>query len=506
MAKYKRYDYSQTMLVPVSLEEQLMPGTLEFAIHTLVETRMDMSGFAERFSNDETGRTAYDPKILLKVVLLGYSRGMISSRKLERACRENVVFMALTCGQHPDHSTIAAFVATMQEEIQPLFRDVLLVCDELGLLGGTEFALDGCRLPGNASKKWSGTFSVLQDKKERLERRVQQLLGEQVVADRQEDKDCADVTKRNKQVEQIQKQAERIERFLQENAAKPGTQYHEVKSNITDNESAMMHTAHGAVQGYNSQALVDAKQQVIVQGEAFGWGQDHYHVVPVIDGAKQNLIAIGHAEDYFEEVILSADTAYHSSASIKKCEDEKIDAYIPDKDFRKRDPRFAGKVLSTARRRKQFSRKDFHYDAAVDQYICPNGKRLLLKTDKARASGMIYRRYCAQAQDCMVCTLRQGCINKKGEGKHKTLMIPVAPEGRNYSQEMAAKIDTERGRKIYPRRTAIVEPVFANLRIQKLLNRFTLRGKLKVNIQWLLYCMVHNIEKIAHFGYGFAPG
>ena len=77
MAKYKRYDYSQTVLLPVSLEEQLMPGTLEFALHTLVETRMDMSQFAERFCNDETGRSAYDPKILLKIVLLAYARGMI---------------------------------------------------------------------------------------------------------------------------------------------------------------------------------------------------------------------------------------------------------------------------------------------------------------------------------------------------------------------------------------------------------------------------------------------
>ncbi len=147
MAEYKRYDYSQTVLLPVSLEEQLMPGTLEFALHTLVETRMDMSRFAERFCNDETGRTAYNPKILLKVVLLGYARGMISSRKVERACRENVVFIALTCGQHPDHSTIAAFVSSMQEEIQPLFRDVLLVCDELGLLGERNLRLMAAECP-----------------------------------------------------------------------------------------------------------------------------------------------------------------------------------------------------------------------------------------------------------------------------------------------------------------------------------------------------------------------
>jgi hypothetical protein len=70
--------------LPVSLEDQLMPGTLEFDIHTLVETRLDTSGFEQKYRNDETGRSAYDPKILLKVVLLGYARGLISSRKAHR--------------------------------------------------------------------------------------------------------------------------------------------------------------------------------------------------------------------------------------------------------------------------------------------------------------------------------------------------------------------------------------------------------------------------------------
>ena len=100
---------------------------------------------------------------------------------------------------------------------------------------------------------------------------------------------------------------------------------------------------------------------------------------------------------------------------------------------------------------------------------------------------------------------REGCISKKGKkGKRKYLFIPVKAEWRNYSQEMAAKMDTQRGREIYPHRIAIVEPVFANIRTQKRLDRFTLRGKVKVNIQWILYCMVHNIEKIANFGSAFA--
>src|SRR5512136_3248275 len=178
MAKYKPYNYSQRVMIPISLEDQLIPGTLEFAIHTLVEDRMDLSVFEDRYNNDETGRWAYDPKVLLKVVLFSYSRGLISSRKMERACRENITFMALTCGQCPDHSTIAAFVSSMKDEILPLFRDVLLVCEESHLLGGTLFALDGCKLPSNASKELSGTFNDLKKKKEKLSKTVRFLMAQ----------------------------------------------------------------------------------------------------------------------------------------------------------------------------------------------------------------------------------------------------------------------------------------------------------------------------------------
>ena len=224
MAKYKHYNYSQTVLLPVSLSDQLMPGTLEFAINTLVEERLDLSQFDKRYNNDETGRSAYNPKVLLKAVLLAYSRGIIHSRKIEKACKENVTFMALTCGQQPDHSTIAAFVSTMREQIQPLFRDVLLVCEEMGLLGGSEFSLDGCKLPSNASKQWSGAFSVLKGKKELIERRVQHLLEQQIEADRIEAETLPEEPNRDKQIAKLKKQAERIERFLKDNDEKPGKQ------------------------------------------------------------------------------------------------------------------------------------------------------------------------------------------------------------------------------------------------------------------------------------------
>jgi transposase len=500
MAKFKPYDYRQRVLLPVSLEDQLMPGTLEFAIHTLVEKRLDMSIFAGKYRNDETGRTAYDPKILLKVVLLAYSRGFISSRKIEQACQENVVFIALACGQQPDHSTIAAFVSSMKDEILPLFRDVLLVCEEMNLLGGTMFALDGCKLPSNASKEWSGTFPELHKKKQKIEAKVAQLLAEQMQADQNKKNPSEPKSSgksRQQQVEKLQKKAELINRWLAENLPKQGAAGRENQSNITDNDSAKMMTSHGAIQGYNSQAFIDGKYQVIVHGEAFGDGQDHGHIPPMLTGALANLQSLGHEQDYFKGKILTADSNYHTQVNLRKCQELGVDAYIPDRKFRNRDPRFATQKRQQARR---FTLQDFHHDKSLDRYICPHGRVLKLLVKRVLDHGYLYRKYIAAEKDCQACPLKSRCIYGK-DGKRKHLAVPL---GESLSKQMVEKIETEEGRRIYPQRLAIAEPVFANIRINKRLDRFTLRGKVKVNIQWLMYCLVHNIEKILNYGLAYA--
>jgi transposase len=508
MARYKPRDYAQEVLLPVSFKHQLMPGTLEFAIHTLVETRMDMSIFDSKYSNDETGRAAYDPKILLTVVLLAYSRGILSSRRIERVCRENVTFMALTCGQYPDHSTIAAFVSSMKGEILSLFRDILLVCEEEKLLGGTVFALDGCKLPSNASKEWSGTIEELKKKKERIESKVEQLLEEQLEEDKREGGSSkkggtSEEANHEKQIEKLQKTADRIGKWLEENDAKIGRKGKEIKSNVTDNESAKMMTSHGTIQGYNGQALADKKHQVVVHGEAFGNGQDHGLVPPMIDGAKENVKEIGLPENYFKDKIFTADSDYHSATNIAKCEEEKLDAYIPDIRFRKRDKRFSNQLRQRSKGKGIFTRNDFKYMQATDQYLCPQGKVLNVNCKRQVSSGNVYRRYVSQEKDCEGCKLRGRCITKK-VGRRKALMVPIGTVGTNLSKQMVAKIDTEKGRKIYAQRMAIVEPIFGNIRIQKRMDGFTLRGKDKVNIQWVLYCMVHNIEKILKYGVAYA--
>jgi len=506
MAKFKSYDYSQRVMIPVSLEEQLVPGTLGFAIQTLVEDRMDRSVFEDRYRNDETGRMAYDPKLLLKVVLLGYARGLIFSRKREQACRENVTFMALACGQRRITVRSRFLFPRCRRRLYLFFGMFCWYAKRVDCWGGRFLRWTGASFPkSNASKEWSGKISDLVRRKEKMEQRVTELLKRQVEADQKDDKEekDSDIFKglnRPKQVERLRRKAERIRQFLKENGAKIGRTGKEIKSNVTDNESANMMTSPGGVQGYNGQAVVEGKFQVIVHGEAFGEGQDHYPVAPMVEGTKGNLGAIGHPEDCFEDKVWVADSNYSSPANWEACREEKLDAYIPDKKFRRRDPRFATQERWESGRRKKFGWEDFRYQRETDKYVCPNGKVWHRIAKKAIVDGIIYRRYVANREDCLGCELRARCLMGKIL-RGRSLSIPVGVVPGNLLKEMGEKVDTERGREIYHQRIGIAEPVFANIRAVKGLDRFTLRGKIKVNIQWVLSCMVHNIGKIMSYGF-----
>jgi transposase len=234
MARYKHYDYNQMTMVPVVLEDQLSPETLEYAIHHLIEDHLDLKIFNQRYNNDETGRKAIDPKVLLKIILFGYSRGLISSRQLEKACKENIVFMALSCGETPDHSTIADFISTMQNEIMSLFTQVLLICEEEGLLGGSHFSIDGVKLPSNASKEWSGKFDDLRVKKEKIEKKIEEIMEEHKAEDMKSEKlkgkgnDDEKDKRNNNRLKSLKQKAERIEKFLKENEPRTGTTDKEV--------------------------------------------------------------------------------------------------------------------------------------------------------------------------------------------------------------------------------------------------------------------------------------
>jgi hypothetical protein len=149
-----------------------------------------------------------------------------------------------------------------------------------------------------------------------------------------------------------------------------------------------MHTSHVTVQGYNGQAIVDSKHQVIVHGEAIGKGLDNDDLPPVVDGAKKNFESIGKSKDYFKGKIVTADSSYHRVTHLTKCNEEKLDAYIPDNKFRNRDKRFASRV-GYRPRSKKFTFADFQYEGDKDEYICPNDKRLKPLVKSGRHKGKL---------------------------------------------------------------------------------------------------------------------
>jgi transposase len=348
-------------------------------MHILVHRDVDTSIVESRYQNDTAGSPAYDPKVLLKVVLFAYSRGSISSRKIEQACRENITFMALAGGMVPDHSTIAAFISSMKEVMVARFREILLVCEEQGLLGGTHCALDGLKRPATAAKEWSGTFADLRQKQEPLAQKVKTLLAETTSADQEGEppnpaEQPSEPDKVHEQSQRLAKQAARMEKFFTAHEPKRGKRGKALQSHVTDTDSANMQTAHGVMQGYNGQARVEAKHQVIPQAEACGNGQDYGHVAPMLEGAKGNGTAIGRPQDDVEGKRVSADSHYHSKANLTTCVQETRDAYIPDPHFRQRAPRLATQERHKTHPPEKCIFEDFTYDQEHDGDVCPNDK------------------------------------------------------------------------------------------------------------------------------------
>ena len=197
MARYKKVNYDQLEMIPINFSEQILEGTFEYTLNYLIEKKIDLSCFDSNYNNDKTGSKAILPSVLLKVILFAYSKGIISSRNIENACRTNIIFKALSANTVPDHSTIAAFVSGMKNQIKMIFQYVLMVCSSSGLIGGEMFAVDGCKITSNASKEWSGTLSELKKKKDKFGKLALMLLNKHQEEDKKGNMEAADIVATN---------------------------------------------------------------------------------------------------------------------------------------------------------------------------------------------------------------------------------------------------------------------------------------------------------------------
>jgi len=506
MARYKHIDTSPRFIA-VDLERQLLPGTFEYALNHLVDHELDLAHFDARYKNDHTGASAYPPAMLLKVVLFAYSRGIVSSREIARACMDQVIFIALSGDSAPHFTTFAGFVSTVGGEIVPLFKDVLLICDRMGLIGREMFAIDGVKLPSNASKARSGTRADFQRQADKMEAAAKAMLA------RHRENDMLPVEpdlaeKETRQIERLTTEAAQIRQWLSDHPEdRKGAKGKIVKSNRTDNESAKMATSKGVIQGYCGVAAVDDKHQIIVEAQAHGTGSEQALLMPVVSAVTPLCTP---------DTLITADAGYHSDANLKALAEQDRPALIADNQMRKRDERFKDQakykappdpLYDKAHPKKtagDYRPKDFDYDADAGTCICPAGKSLYQNGSNCNHNGHLAVKFQGALRDCLPCTQRDKCLRKPETTKTRQVSFfygKTLGTTLSYGDRMKRAIDSERGRRLYGGRFATVEPVFGNIRHNKALDRFTLRGQKKVDTQWKLYCLVHNIEKLAHHGY-----
>ena len=500
MARYKEVDM-RPRLLPVDLEAQLVPGTFAHALHHLID-ELDLAAFDARYRNDDNGAPAHDPAMLLRAVLLGYSQGLVSSRHIERACRENVLFVAITGDAKPHFTTIAAFVSCSRDAIATVFAQVLAILGKEGLIGREMFAIDGVKLPSNASKHRSGTRADFLARAEKLERAARVMLDRH----RDNDDDTSPEDPHGKaaaRIERIQREAAQIRSWLAIHPTdRKGPTGGLRKSNLTDHESAKLATDKGVIQGYSGIAVVDAAHQIIVEAQAHGTGSEQELLIPVLQACAGQLTP---------DTLITADAGYHSEANLRALASRDIEALIADPGMRRRDERYAGQDKYSSkpdplhdksakpRQRKVFAANEFIVAADQSHAICPAGKRLYRNGKDCTIGGYHAVKFTAPIGACRDCALREQCLRKPGTTRSRQVAVLTRRPTVNYSDLMRQRIDSNEGRAKYGQRLGVVEPVFGNLRHNKGLDRFTLRGQSKIDGQWKLFALVHNIEKLAKY-------
>jgi transposase len=516
MPRFIPLNYQQNSMVVINYLDQLQAGTFEHAIHHLIDSKLDLSVFYPKYKNDNNGRPAYDPAALLKIILFAYSKGITSSREIQWCCETNIIFKALSCDSVPHWTTIAAFVSGRKQEIESVFEQVLLICHEQGLLGNELFAIDGCKMSSNAAKEWSGTFKELQEKRDKLKRQISYHMNEHEKLDRNEEADKARKQRTAQAIDTLNKAHDKIDQFLKE--AEPrmgkGKRPQEVKSNITDNESAKMTTSKGTIQGYHGVATVDKKHQIVVDATVFGEGQEHHTLKPVLEGIQDRFKRLAISDDILKtQTIITADTGFANEKNMQYLHTNGINAYIPDNRFRSRDPKFNEQKHKygqrhqdkKARKKTVIPASEFSFDPVTNTCVCPSGERISFRGIRDNEQGIKIAYFEGKLLQCRNCDKKQQCMHnpkaadhRKGNGRQVSFALNET-RAPTYTDWMKHRVDSPKGKQIYSHRMSVVEPVFGNIGTNKKLNRFSLRGKDKVQGQWYWFCLIHNLEKLNNY-------
>ena len=354
--QFRPLDRETPIFLPPSIQEWLPEQHLGRFVVEIVE-QLELSEITSRYSGSG-GQRAYHPAMLVALLFSGYATGVFSSRKLEQATYDSVAFRYISAGEHPDHDTIANFRKRFLDELEGLFKQILVLAQALGVLRMGRVSLDGTKVHGNASKHKAMSWGHATKLEQQLAGEVQTLLELAQRADQegeQQELDIpAELERREERLAAIREAQEKIEERAQERDEAERAEYEaklkrrqeraeatgkkvggrppkepeagpreKDQVNFTDEESRIIPGANGEfIQGYNAQAVVEQDSHLVVGKHVSQAANDKQEVEPALNELDKVAEELGKPE------ALVADAGYHSKENVERCVEQGIEPYI----------------------------------------------------------------------------------------------------------------------------------------------------------------------------------
>jgi transposase len=474
---------------PIELDQQvlfasnvfdLLSQDHECYLYEDIFEQLDSSELESKYS--VLGQHAYHPKLIVSILIYAYSRGVFSSREIEKRCHEDLSFMYIAQMNCPNFRVLSDFRKNNADFFHDCFKQTVKLAMELKLASLGHISLDGSKFNANSSKHKAMSYKRLKEKEQELAAEIEALVKQAGQCDAEEDQEYKertgyelpeDLEHKEKRLVQIKAAREALE--AREQALHPGKEPEEQKQiSFADKEARIMGKKGDFDYRYNAQISVDSDHQIIVGEHLSQNANDKQELAPALEQIEE---ATGRLPDK-----LSADNGYMSGDNLDALDESPVDAYIATDKGEKKNKT----PLSQSQRK--LAKADFDYNEEDNTFTCPGGQILEMKRESQDGT----RIYQGEAGTCANCPYRDRCCQSKN-GSARTI---TSDEKEPLRQQMNSKMETEEAKAVYKERKVIVEPVFGQIKNSGF-RGFSVRGKEKAAGEFSLVCAAHNIKKIA---------
>lgn len=452
-------DRGQRILFPEVLDDYISEDNVVRFVDAYVDgLEMEELEFKQS-APKETGRPPYDPRDLLKLYIYGYLNRLRTSRMLERECGRNLELMWLMRKLRPDFKTIADFRKENRQSFKGVFRQFVLLCKKMGLLGGELVAVDGSKFKAVNSGQRNFSQNKLEKRLKEIDKKVERYLEEMDRADKREKQTAISAEDLKDKIAKLKERKGRYEELLTELKASG-----EKQVSLTDADSrAMALTPKGEV-SYNVQTAVDSKHHLIVEQDVTNEGLDNHHLLVMAQSTKQMLAQ--------SDLHVVADMGYYNHEELKQCEEAGITPYV------------SKPIVSKNTARGLFGKEKFVYEADGDCYRCPAGQRLDFRFQSVQ-DGKTFRYYWTKA--CPSCPLKAQCttdprFHRIKRWEHEAILERI--EQRVRANPTIMKL-----------RQQIVEHPFGTIKFWNDQRHFLMKGLEKVKAEFSLCTLAYNIKR-----------